>query len=113
MQFEAWSRAVEDSVARWWFSLSYDDLRAIWIAAGVVLAIALLWFSHWIMRRALGYRKFRGTWYSERQWQELINQLDADLKSGHRVMRHDEMQILRLWRFGDDRTFSVKGYGYK
>lgn len=63
-----------------------------------------LWFSHRVIRRLLGHVKFRGTWYNEEAVAQLVKMIDEDSQRGNRVMRHDEMSLLRKWRFGSDWT---------
>lgn len=72
----------------------------LWAAGGVLLLLLWGWWAHRMVRRALGYRRFRGTWYTQEQWEVLIKMIDEDNASGHRVMQHDEIEILREWRTG-------------
>lgn len=79
----------------------------IWLGVGVVGLIAWGYFSHLLIRKLLGHRKWRGTWYTEFELQELVNILWEDQASGHRVMRRDEIELLREWTQGKD----YKGLG--
>lgn len=112
MRIELWWAELQANAAAWARSLTYDDLYLLWAGSGVVLFLGLLWMSNRIMRKALGHVQFRGTWYNDVQFEELIRMIDEDCKSGHRVMRHDEMALLRRWRFGEDKVYGVKQSGY-
>ena len=79
----------------------------IWVAAGV-----LAYFSYLVMRKALGFTKFRGTWYNETQWEEMITMISEDSTKGRRVMRADEMAALRKRRFGSEKELIKHGKGY-
>lgn len=95
-----------------WHGLTPGDHYNLWMASGGVLFLALLWFSHFIMRKALGHRKFRGTWYNEEQYETLIKLIDKDSTRGNRVMKKDEMDALRIWRFGTTKNISSRAKGY-
>jgi hypothetical protein len=112
MHFDLWFAQAQAKLNGLLGGLTPDDLFNLWAASGGVLFLILLWFSHLVMRKALGHTRFRGTWYNERQYETLIKMIDEDSARGHRVMRSDEMDALRLWRFGSTKTFSVKGTGY-
>lgn len=110
---------IGQSVAQWreqlqrtLDTLGPDNLYNLWLASGALILVAVLWFSHRVMRHALGHRKFRGTWYTESQFETLITMIDEDSKRNNRVMRHDEMRLLRQWRFGSANSISdgVKTY---
>lgn len=87
--------------ADWWHSLGYAAHYYMWLGSGVVGFLVWLYFGHMLMRKLLGHRKWRGTWYNEHQYQELINILFEDQASGRRVMRHDEISALRDWTQGE------------
>lgn len=91
----------------YWRSLGPAALYYLWLSSGLVGFLLLLFISHRVMRKLLGHRKFRGTWYNEMQFQELINILDEDQASGRRVMQHDEIVVLRQWKYG-----MQKGIGF-
>ncbi len=93
-------------------ALTPDQLYTVWLWAGVVLFAALAWVCHRIMRKALGHRKFRGTWFNEEQYETLLKMIDEDCRRGNRVMRHDEMALLRQHRFGGDLGISDRVRGY-
>lgn len=112
MHFDLWWQGVKMSLASWLQSLTYEDLHRAWMASGVVLLVGVVWLSYRIMRNALGHTLFRGTWYNAEQLAALVKMIDEDSARGNRVMRHDEMALLRRWRFGDDKVYSVKGSGY-
>ncbi len=79
----------------------------LWFGSGVLGAIFFVAFAYWLIHRLLGHRKWRGTWYSERQFAELVQILWEDQCRGHRVMRHDEIKLLRKWQTG-----SAQGVGF-
>jgi len=87
--------------------LGANGLWYLWFGAGVLGAVCFLVFAYWLIRRLLGHRKWRGTWYSASQFAELVQILWEDQCRGHRVMRHDEIKLLRKWQTG-----SVKGLGF-
>lgn len=97
----------------WWSSLVLEDQRTIWMVGGVVFALFCGWFGNRVMRWSFGHRKFRGTWYGPEQFEALLVMIEEDLQRGHRVMRHDEMRLLRLHKFGDNKTIGAGGWGYK
>lgn len=92
--------------------LTPDQLHGIWIAAGAVLFISWVWWSYGFIRRCAGHIKFRGTWYNAEQHQALLKMIDEDNAKGFRVMKHDEMALLRKWKMGDTKTYSTKKSGY-
>ena len=93
-------------------SLTLDDLYNAWLAGGVVLLVVLGWVSHRIMRRALGHTLFRGTWYDETQFETLVKMIDEDVKRGNRVMKNDEMRLIRKWQYGSGKSISDRAKGY-
>jgi hypothetical protein len=105
-----------DSVKRWSLGfttgLTHDDLYRVWLGGGLVLFFALAYFSYLVMRKALGFSKFRGTWYGATQWEQMIMMIYEDSKKGRRVMRADEMAALRKWRFGSEKELIKHGKGY-
>ena len=112
MDFMAMSIRIQARLADFWQSLTPDDFYKAWLAGGAVLFIVLGWVSYRIMRRALGYTLFRGTWYDEQQFETYIKMIDEDVKRGNRVMKADEMRAIRRWRFADDRSISDRAKGY-
>jgi hypothetical protein len=113
VDFQAWQKIAELKVSSWWQSLTPDDFYNAWVASGVVWFLFLFWVCHRIMRKALGHVLYRGTWYNAEQFETLVKMIDEDCERGNRVMKHDEMQVLRRWRFGSSKGISdgVKG-GY-
>lgn len=87
-------------VTDWWHALDFSYRYYAWLAAGVALLLLWLYASHRLMRRILGHRKWRDSWYTESEYQELINILYEDQRSGSRVMQHDEIEALRDWMYG-------------
>lgn len=100
LKIAEWQKQATQAVQ----SLSPDELYNLWLAGGAVLFLALAWVSYRIMRKALGHVQFRGTWYDAFQAEVLVKSIDEDCQKGNRVMRHDEMSLLRRWRFGNDKT---------
>ena len=112
MQVDAWlTRGWLWSVS-FWQGLSPENLYDLWLYGGVVWFLFLFWLCYGIMRRALGHVKFRGTWYSDQQWETVIKMIDEDNQRGHRVMRKDEMDALRMWRYGSSKSISGGAKGY-
>ncbi|CAG4883759.1 conserved protein of unknown function [Georgfuchsia toluolica] len=85
-----------------WYSAGGSGPYYLWLSIGALFLLLLAIIAHAVMRRLLGHRKFRGTWYNEYQFQQLLKMTYDDQQRGHRVMRHDEMQLLRAWEC--DRT---------
>jgi hypothetical protein len=112
IDLQAWQKIAELKVIAWWNSLTYDDFYNAWLVVGVVLFLFLAWLSHLIMRKTLGHRKFRGTWYNVEQYETLIKMIDEDSTRGNRVMKADEMKELRIWRFGSAKNISSRTKGY-
>lgn len=94
-----WQRGTQSALA-WWQSLGADGPYYLWLGLGIAGLLAWLFISHRVIRRLLGHRKFRGTWYNEQQFEVLLKVLQEDQQSGRRVMRHDELRLLRQWQFG-------------
>lgn len=76
----------------------------VWAFGGIVLLLLWAYISHHWIRCVLGHWKFRGTWYNRYQIQEYINMLAEDQARGHRVMQHDEIELLRRWKYGRRKT---------
>jgi len=89
--------------------LGAESLYYIWMAAGAMGLVAWALFAHRAIRRIAGHRKFRGTWYSPAAWEGLLNILDEDQRSGNRVMRFDEIKLLREWRQGSEQGIGFDG----
>jgi hypothetical protein len=109
LKLRAWQHHAIDFVQ----SLSADDLYNLWLAGGAVLAAVLAWISYRIMRKALGHVQFRNTWYNPHQFEELLKMIDEDNRRGNRVMRRDEVQLLRQEQLGTRRggvSDRAKGY---
>lgn len=83
--------------------ISPETAYNVWLGSGVLLAVLWAWWGYNTMRKACGHIRFRGTWYNAEQAEELLQMIDEDCKRGARVMRHDEMALLRRWRFGDSK----------
>lgn len=98
---ELWWDQVLKSVDTVWHSLGPQEVYMLWIGAGILGGLVWLFIAYRVIRRALGHRKFMGTWYNAVQFQELINVLAEDQARGHRVMRHEEIELLRRWQFGN------------
>ncbi len=96
----------------WWHSLSPDTVYYVWAGSGGLLFLILVWFSHLVIRKALGHRKFRGSWFNEDQFEALLKIIEEDCARGNRVMKNDEMQLLRRWRFGSGKSISDRAKGY-
>lgn len=107
LKLAEWQKQVTQAVQ----TLSPEDLYNLWLAGGLVLFLALSWFSYRTMRKALGHVQFRGTWYNEQAAEQLVKMIDEDCQRGNRVMRHDEMSLLRKWRFGSEKAIR-HGKGY-
>ncbi len=91
-----------DTALRAWHGLDYELRYGIWLCLGLLILAALLAASYYLLRRMAGHRKFRGTWYSDSQFQQLLHMLREDHRNGHRVMRHDELKLLRREMLGTD-----------
>ena len=94
--FDEWRQRLFD----WYDSLGPWGPYYAKAVGAVLFLIAFAWLVYRIARRLLGHRRFRGTWYDEKQFQELLKMIDEDCARGHRVMKHDEMKLLRQWRLG-------------
>lgn len=113
MDIELTARQYQQQALAWWSSLGPDGPYYVWLVGGVFAAVLWLWFCHRMIRSILGHRKFRGTWYNADQLEVLVKMIDEDNAKGNRVMKHDEMALLRLWRFGSSKagvSDYAKGY---
>lgn len=88
-----------------WLSLGPEIRHQIWLAWGAMTLIIILALWYPFFRKLLGHKKFRGTWYNEEQYEALLKILKEDQDSGNRVMRYDEIALLRK------ETAGVKGVG--
>jgi len=100
MDVTIWLYQTQQRAGEWFNSLGPDDFYMAWLASGVVLFAVLARISYLIMRRALGHRRFRGTWYNEIEFEVLLKMIEEDIESGRRVMRHDEMTLYRSAKLG-------------
>ena len=89
-----------------------DQWYTLWVAGGGALFLLWGWWAYGLLRRAAGHVKFRGTWYDHEQFETLIKMIDEDSTRGNRVMQHDEMALLRKWRFGTDKTIQHQAGSY-
>jgi hypothetical protein len=71
-------------------------LYCAWLLAGVLGAAANACFGYFLVRRVLGYRKFRGSWYAESEYRELMRLIYRDSQRGL-PMPADEIRALREW----------------
>lgn len=106
MHVDLWLQQAQNWVLTRYHGLTYDELYNIWAISGAILLLIWLYVSYGIIRRALGHRKFRGTWYNEHEFEQLLKMIHEDNERGHRVMRLDEMQLLRKWVFGNAKGLS-------
>ena len=67
-----------------------------WLLAGLLGAAAYGWVGYRLMRRLLGYRKFRGSWYNDGDYRQLLRLIYEDNRRGV-AMRDDEVRALRAW----------------
>ena len=93
---DQWQGRISD----WYDSLGPWGPYYVKVACSILFLIVFTWFVYRMARKALGHHRFRGTWYNGRQFQELLKIIDEDCRRGHRVMKHDEMKLLRKWRLG-------------
>ncbi|MDO8262147.1 MAG: hypothetical protein Q7T21_02870 [Gallionella sp.] len=112
MHLDVWLAQRQAQALAIWQGLTPEDFYNLWLAGGVLWFGFLFWLSTRIMRKALGHVLFRGTWYNAAQWEVMIKMIDEDNQRGHRVMKHDEMNALRIWRFGSAKTISGGAKGY-
>lgn len=112
MHVDLWLAQRQAQALAIWQGLTPEDFYNLWLAGGVVWFLFLVWLSHRVIRLSLGHIRFRGTWYSAAQWEAMIKMIDEDNNSGRRVMRKDEMDALRMWRFGSNKTISGGAKGY-
>lgn len=101
-----------DQLLTWYQAITPDQLYVAWLVSGVVLFLVWLWWAYGVLRRAIGHVKFRGTWYDAEQFEVLIKMINEDSARGNRVMQHDEMSLLRKWRFGNDKTIGYARGSY-
>ena len=78
-----------------WNQLSFDTRYSLWLGFGVGLLACVLVIWYYWMRHLLGHRKFHGVWYNSYEFKVLVDILRQDRDSGHRVLRNDELALLR------------------
>lgn len=89
-----------ETILTFWNGVDLQTRIYLWYLLGVFLVLLFLYFWYLFFRRLCGDRKFRGTWYNPDQFEELILILQEDQNSGRRVMRWDEIELLRETRLG-------------
>lgn len=112
MHVDLWIQQAQFDVLAWWKSLGPDGLYYVWLVGGVLFFVAWAWWSHRFIRKLLGHSRFRGSWYNAEQMEVLVKMIDEDNAKGLRVMKHDEMRLLRTWRFGREGIGMDRGAGY-
>lgn len=90
-----------------WSLFPLELHMVVWLAIGVLGLLLWLFVSYYLLRWLAGHRKFRGTWYSQRQFAELVKVTAEDQDKGHRVMSREEIALLRRYRCGGQ-----KGIGF-
>lgn len=100
MESTPYLQAFVQAALDYWHFLGPAAPYYLWLAGGLLGLLLWLWLSHKFMRQLLGHRKFRGTWFTEEQLQELVNILHEDQARGRRVMHRDEILLLREWTQG-------------
>ena len=68
-------------------------------AAALLLIVAGLFGSIYCALRALGWRRFRGHWYSPQQFHALVQELYSGVKDG-RVPDYQTMRLLDQYVYG-------------
>lgn len=89
-----------------WYAAGGEGPHKLWFYGGMAILLAILLFAYYLIRKLLGHRKFRGTWYNEQQWQALLKMTCEDQERGNRVLHRDEIKLLRKWELG-----RTKGFG--
>lgn len=89
-----------DQMLGFWYQLDHATRYNIWLSLGAAGLLTYLYVCYRLIRWILGHQRFRGTWYTPHQMQQLVNILDEDQASGRRVMQHDEIRLLRQWKYG-------------
>lgn len=77
-----------------------DALYWAWLLVGLVGAVAYSWLGYLLVRRVLGYRMFRGCWYSKPEYRALLQLIFQDSQRGL-PLRDDEVKALQAWFKGD------------
>lgn len=85
----------------YWLELDHQIKVYVWYASGGFMLLTILGIWYPFFRRGLGHTKFRGTWYTETQFEQLLLMLKEDQESGRRVMRRDEIDLLRSVNLGE------------
>lgn len=75
----------------------------LWLASGAALLFVWLRAINAAVWWSLGYRRFRGTWYSPFEYSALMAMLKEDQERGGRAMWPDEVRALVAWRNGGDK----------
>jgi len=97
-----------------WRSLGDDGRLDVWLGAGMIGMVCWAGCAYLILRRLAGHRKFRGRWYSEAEYDRLMQVLWQDQQAGTRVMSRQELEALRRFRYGGSLKpiLTGKGGGY-
>lgn len=89
-----------NEAAQLWQSLGHETQYWLWGALGVLLLLLIFVPGYYLLRHLAGHRKFRGNWYNAEQFQALLEVLMEDHRNGTRVMRYDELKLLRAEMLG-------------
>ncbi len=88
-----------DNLQRLLTLVSDLQINALWLGVGSLLLLVWLWWSHKLIRRTLGHVQFRGRWFDEQQARILIKTIHEDAQRGNRVMKEDELNLLRQYPY--------------
>lgn len=83
-----------------WHALGGAGQYYVWLVSGCIGLLAWAVITYYVIRKLLGHRKYLGTWYSQTQYQALMQLLHEKQLAGSQVMAHAELKALRAWKFG-------------
>ena len=79
----------EIGMAQWLGDAAYW----LWLSCGFAGIIAYCWISYRLIRRLLGHRRFRKSWYTEAEYRQLLQEIRADYRRGL-PLHDDELQAI-------------------
>jgi hypothetical protein len=86
-----------DQIIAAWDLLPFDVRYAVWLASGLLLLLCLIFLSYRVIRYSIGHRKFRGAWFNDVAFANLLNSILRDQKESGRVLEHDELRLIRRY----------------
>jgi len=93
------SAYVPDQVLFYYRQIPEQWLFVFFNLAFLIFAVVVLWFIYYSFRRAFGYQRFKGDWYSHQQFEILKQELYSGVRDG-RLPDSETMRLLDRHIYG-------------